>query len=79
MLFIFIPSQLTKLLSAKLHSRFCQHYDGFPQARDLDVLITLNYSVYNKASSYYGITGCGVFKAGIHDWKVFCIKITVVK
>ena len=23
----------------------------------------------------YGITGCGVFKAGIQNWKVFCIKI----
>ena len=24
---------------------------------------------------YYGITGCGVFKAGIQNWKGFCIKI----
>ena len=23
----------------------------------------------------YGITGCGVFKAGIQNWKGFCIKI----
>ena len=23
----------------------------------------------------YGITGCGVFKAGIQIWKGFCIKI----
>ena len=24
---------------------------------------------------YYGITGCGVFKAGIQNWKGFCVKI----
>ena len=24
---------------------------------------------------YYGITGCGVFKAGIQNWKGFSIKI----
>ena len=23
----------------------------------------------------YGITGCGVFKAGIQNWKGFCLKI----
>ena len=23
----------------------------------------------------YGITGCGIFKAGIQNWKGFCIKI----
>ena len=23
----------------------------------------------------YGITGCGVFKTGIQNWKGFCIKI----
>ena len=23
----------------------------------------------------YGITGCGVFKPGIQNWKGFCIKI----
>ena len=23
----------------------------------------------------YGIIGCGVFKAGIQNWKDFCIKI----
>ena len=23
----------------------------------------------------YGITGCGVFKAGIQNWKGFCIRI----
>ena len=23
----------------------------------------------------YGITGCGVFKAGIKNWEGFCIKI----
>ena len=26
-------------------------------------------------STYYGITGCGVFKAGIQNWKGVCIKI----
>ena len=26
-------------------------------------------------SGDYGITGCGVFKAGIQNWKGFCIKI----
>ena len=24
---------------------------------------------------YYGITGCGIFKAGIQNWEGFCIKI----
>ena len=23
----------------------------------------------------YGITGCGIFKVGIQNWKDFCIKI----
>ena len=26
-------------------------------------------------AAHYGITGCGVFKAGIQDWKGFCMKI----
>ena len=26
-------------------------------------------------STHYGITGCGIFKAGIQNWKGFCIKI----
>ena len=31
---------------------------------------------YNPQSYVqYGITGCGVFKAGIQNWKGFCIKI----
>ena len=25
---------------------------------------------------HYGITGCGVFKAGVQNWKGFCIKIS---
>ena len=24
---------------------------------------------------HYGITGCGIFMAGIQNWKGFCIKI----
>ena len=27
------------------------------------------------ADLHYGITGCGVFKAGIQNWKGFWIKI----
>jgi hypothetical protein len=26
-------------------------------------------------NDHYGITGCGVFKAGVQNWKGFCIKI----
>ena len=26
-------------------------------------------------TAQYGITGCGIFKAGIQNWKGFCIKI----
>ena len=29
----------------------------------------------HSVSLDYGITGCGVFKAGIQNWKGFCIKI----
>ena len=28
-----------------------------------------------RVNGEYGITGCGVFKAGIQNWKGFCIKI----
>ena len=28
-----------------------------------------------EALMVYGITGCGIFKAGIQNWKGFCIKI----
>ena len=34
-----------------------------------------NNQVMNYGRPRYGITGCGIFKAGIQNWKGFCIKI----
>ena len=33
------------------------------------------HSLYVFGHGNYGITGCGIFKAGIQNWKGFCIKI----
>ena len=30
---------------------------------------------FKDIALHYGITGCEVFKAGIQNWKGFCIKI----
>ena len=36
----------------------------------------LNFGAFcPKVTVHYGITGCGVFKAGIQNWKGFGIKI----
>ena len=37
----------------------------------------MKWQDYHAAKMYvlYGITGCGIFKAGIQNWKGFCIKI----
>ena len=45
--------------------------------RDILLLATIRYLVDQKLAwpESYGITGCGVFKAGIQNWKGFCIKI----
>ena len=33
-----------------------------------------NYHNFERTADY-GISGCGIFKAGIQNWKGFCIKI----
>ena len=35
----------------------------------------VRFSQLEMQNVWYGITSCGVFKAGIQDWKGFCIKI----
>ena len=37
--------------------------------------IAVNRPYANFPSMYYGNTGCGVFKGGIQNWKVFWLKI----
>ena len=37
---------------------------------------SFNGELYNLFPyDQHGITGCGIFKAGIQNWKGFCIKI----
>ena len=35
----------------------------------------IGMKLFLREHFHYGITGCGVFKAGIQNWKGFCIKI----
>ena len=39
------------------------------------VKFVYRHSLIYAVNVGYGITGCGVFKAGIQNWKGFCIKI----
>ena len=42
----------------------------------IDSTVRLQWArIKNCTYLQYGITGCGIFKAGIQNWKGFCIKI----
>ena len=63
----------------------CKSYDTWNNdVRDNNSSKTVTYVLCHILHNYfkvirYDITGCGVFKAGIQNWKGFCIKINLPK
>ena len=70
------PKQFTlEIKSDLLNSRFCLDNSTIVQWILKNVVNIVHLGTVRYVSPLYGITGCGVFKAGIQNWKGFYIKI----